>query len=146
MGRYDPKSSFAVMMQVKERVTADRDQFAHFQIVVRYVNPHNKAELITRVITERMPITDDESQFFNDVNEDALCVVIAKEAAYRAMVIRKDSEGERKGNNKIDSFGMPIETTLANEEVEFSTAETQKNLDATIHFITQAHMASNTSR
>ena len=146
MGRYDPQSSFAVMMQVKERLVTDRNQFAHFQIVVRYVNPRNKVELITRVITERLLTTDNEIQFLNDVNEDALCVVLAKEAAYRAMHIRKDTDTELNGNKKRDPFVMQNQTTLANDEVEFSTAESQRNLDTTIHFITRARKLLNTSR
>ena len=146
MGRYDPQSSFAVMMQVKERLVTDRNQFAHFQIVVRYVNPRNKVELITRVITERLLTTDNEIQFLNDVNEDALCVVLAKEAAYRAMHIRKDTDTELNGNKIRDPFVMQNQTTLANDEVEFSTAESQRNLDTTIHFITRARKLLNTSR
>ena len=145
MGRYDPQSSFAVMMQVKEKINADRNKNAHFQIVVRYINPLNKAELVTRVITDALPTTNDESNFLDGVSGDVLSVVLAKEAADRAM-IRNADYMERNESQTTDSIGMKTQTIVNNEDVEFRTAETQKDLDATIYTIAQAHEVWNTNR
>ena len=145
MGRYDPQSSFAVMMEVKEKINGERNKSAHFQIVVRYINPANKAELVTRVITEALPTTNNKTLFFDGVSGDVLSVVLAKEAADRTM-IRKAGDTERDDPQTIDSIGMATQTVVDNEEVELRSAETQKDLDSTIHSIAQAHGIFHTNR
>lgn len=52
LGRYDPKSSLSVIFEVNRQLDPDREHFAHIQFVTRYIDPHDKNYLMTRVSSQ----------------------------------------------------------------------------------------------
>lgn len=54
MGRYDPLATISAMLRVTDSDRLQRDGFACFQFIVRFVNPHNESELVTRVYNHKL--------------------------------------------------------------------------------------------
>lgn len=89
LGRFDPLSTFSVMLRLNDFF--QRDEFAYFQGVVRYVDRDGKF-LVTRVTTQRLSVAKDVGEFLEAVDEEVVPVLLAKEAVYRSMFGRDVDE------------------------------------------------------
>jgi hypothetical protein len=133
MGRFDPQSTLSVMMQINNPVETDGEKFVYFQFITRYLNPNNLSKLVTRVVTQKMPIFKDEDhEFFNSLNKNALSILLAKEAAYRCMVKEEDRADDRSEKT----------TPVTQEDVENLAIQTQRDLDTTVRRISRAYFES----
>lgn len=120
LGRYDPLSSMSVMLQVNDEILPD-DRYAVFQCTVRFIDPASQ-ELVTRVSTNRLPVALSVNDFLESMDEEAVPVVLGKEAVYRSVVGRQEDE-----------------TAAADvARIEFLAYEAQRDLDATVHRISGA--------
>jgi len=120
-GRYDPLSTMSAMLQVNEEFLPD-DRYAVFQCIVRFVDPVSR-ELVTRVSTNRLPVALSVNDFLESSDEEAVPVVLGKEAVYRSIVGR----GEEEENAAADV-----------DHTEFLAYEAQNDLDATVQRISGA--------
>ena len=120
LGRFDPKSTVSVMIQIDKKL---QSKDAVFQFIMRYANPHDASDFITRVISQRLEVVhkDYGSQFFDSLEKDTLSVLLAKEAAYRCMV--------------HDIGRSQEDLTYDHEEIEELVLRTQEELDTTCHRI-----------
>lgn len=108
------------MLQVNDEFLPD-DRYAVFQCIVRFVDPVSQ-ELVTRVFTNRLPIALSGNDFLESSDEEAVPVVLGKEAVYRSIVGREEEE-----------------TAAADmDRAEFLAYEAQNDLDATVHRISGA--------
>jgi len=89
LGRFDPKSTFSVMLRLNDFF--QHDKYACFQCVVRYVDPEGTS-LITRVTTHRLSVAKDVGEFLQGVDEEVIPVLLGKEALYRSMFGRDVDE------------------------------------------------------
>lgn len=120
LGRYDPLSSMSVMLQVNDEILPD-DRYAIFQCMVRFIDPASQ-ELVTRVSTSRLPVSLSVNDFLESMDEEAVPVMLGKEAVYRSVVGRQEDE-----------------TAAADiARMEFLAYEAQRDLDATVHRISGA--------
>ena len=106
-------------------------KYAVFQFIVRYTNPNNPSDFITRVVTQQLDIITDTTssdgsliQFFDSLQMDVLPILLAKEAAYRCMVYSEEVDDEDEDN-----------TVYGHEEIEDVVLKTQEELDTTAHRI-----------
>lgn len=108
------------MFQVDETLET---KHAVFQFILHYVNPNNSSDLITRVVSQRLKVVNEDhgSQFFHSLQKDTLSVLLAKEAAYRCMVDNIGDENEH--------------LVYGHEEIEDLVLQTQEDLDTTAHRI-----------
>lgn len=119
-GRYDPLSTMTAMLQVNEQFLPD-DRYVVFQCIVRFLDPATQ-ELVTRVSTERLPVALNVNDFLESSDEQAVPVILGKEAVYRSIVGREEEE-----------------TAAAEmDRVEYLAYEAQNDLDATVHRISGA--------
>jgi hypothetical protein len=120
LGRYDPLATITAMLQVNDEIHPD-DRYAIFQCTVRFIDPVSQ-ELVTRVSTTRLPVSLSVNDFLESMDEEAVPVVLGKEAVYRSIVGREEKE-----------------TAAADmERIEFLAYEAQRDLDATVHRISGA--------
>ena len=133
IGRLDPKSTISVMIHVDDDADGEalKTNNAVFQFIVRYTNPHNPSDFITRVVTQQLDIITDTTssdggfiQFFNSLQMDILPTLLAKEAAYRCMVYSEDVDDDEEDN-----------ALYGHEEIEDAVLKTQEELDTTVHRI-----------
>jgi len=130
LGRYDPISTVSVAFVKQESLSVKDDpHFAHFQFVVRYVNPLNERDIVTRVITQRVPIAQSVQNFLEGLNDDAVSVILGKEAAYRSMSLQFGFDSSFQ--SQVDKARELSEDLLAEEA--------RKDLDRTIYLISQAY-------
>ena len=122
MGRYDPLSTFSVMLQ--ENDFFQRDQYAFFQCTVRFVDRDGKT-LVTRVSTHRLSIAKDIGEYLDSIDDEVIPVLLGKEAVYRSMFGREMNE-----DIEVDA---PNSTQLEN-----LAYDAQSDLDATISRISGA--------
>ncbi len=137
IGRFDSRSTFTVMMQVKDTshipAHPNGNHFFYFQFITRYLNPDDITDLVTRVVSQRVPVStrdtnfNEHNDFFNSLNEKVLPVVLAKEAAYRCMVKKKDQTGGKRSS------------TVSHEDVENLVPRAQYDLDTTVNRIANAY-------
>ena len=137
IGRFDSLSTFTVMMQVNDTshipTHPNGNHFFYFQFITRYLNPHNATDLVTRVVSQRVPVSvkdknfNEHHEFFNSLNEKVLPTVLAREAAYRCMVKKKDETGGKKSS------------TVSHEDVEHLVPQIQYELDTTVNRIANAY-------
>lgn len=120
LGRYDPLATVTAMLQVNDEILPD-DRYAIFQCTVRFIDPASQ-ELVTRVSTNRLPVSLSVSDFLMSMDEEAVPVVLGKEAVYRSLVGREEKE-----TAAVDM-----------ERMEFLAYEAQRDLDATVHRISGA--------
>ncbi len=119
-GRYDPLTTLTAMLQVNEQLLPD-DRHVVFQCIVRFVDPATQ-ELVTRVSTDRLPVALSVNDFLESSDEEAVPVILGKEAVYRSIVGREEEE-----------------TAAAEmDRVEYLAYESQNDLDATVHRISGA--------
>ncbi len=104
-----------------------RTKYAHFQFVTRFMDPQNGIDLITRVSTQRIPITKDESTFLQSLNDEVIPVILAKEAAYRSMVSQEEDD---------DGY---LNLVVQQDHVEQYASNSRRDLDATVHAISKAY-------
>lgn len=143
MGRFDPQSTLSVMMQVKDTIHPSGygdDDFVYFQFITRYLNPNDVTDLVTRVVSQKIPILIDEldenNDFFHSLNENILPTLLCKEAAFRCMV--KPDDDSREGSDKT--------AVVEHEDVEYLVLQAQKDLDTTVNRISGAYFHSKESR
>lgn len=120
-GRYDPLSTISVMLQVNEEFLPD-DRYAVFQCVVRFVDPKSQ-QLVTRVSTNRLPVALSVNDFLESSDEEAVPVILGKEAVYRSIVGREEED---------ENAAADMDRT------EYLAFEAQNDLDATVHRISGA--------
>lgn len=82
LGRYDPLSTFSVMLSLNEFF--QHDEYAFFQCTVRYFDRDCQA-LVTRVMTHRLSVASDVGEFLEAIDEEVVPVLLGKEAVYRSM-------------------------------------------------------------
>lgn len=124
-GRHDSKSSLSIIMQVKNKISLDEDTHAHFQFIAHFLDPNDRKVLITRVISQRIPIARSDHEIFETLNEDVISVLLGKEAAFRCMV------AETKQNKNEIVVTDPHEIQLFAEDV-------QNDIDATVYSMIKA--------
>jgi hypothetical protein len=91
MERVDPLATLAVMCQVNGTMDED-DDYAFFQVSSRHVDRAGK-KIITRVATHKFEFVTDVSEFLDSVDNEAVSVVLAKAAVYRALHGREETNG-----------------------------------------------------
>ncbi|KAG7364666.1 Sec23/Sec24 zinc finger domain containing protein [Nitzschia inconspicua] len=126
VGRVDPLTTFAVMLEVDDTMAED-DDYAFFQLVARYVSKNGNEE-ITRVCSFKLPVAKDVSDFVGSVDDEAVSVVLGKAAVYRAIHGREETSETR-----------DIVTAGDEDTQEKLAYETQLDLDATIQRISGAY-------
>jgi hypothetical protein len=129
-GRYDAKASLSLILEVLQDINLDEHHYAHFQFITRYLDLQDINSVITRVITQRVPITRNDNEIFQALNEDIIAVLLGKEAAFRCMVTERSKH--RKEYLTVD----PVEINTFAEEV-------QNDIDATIHSMFKAYQTHN---
>jgi hypothetical protein len=125
VGRFDPLSTFAVLLEVDDSLTED-DEFAFFQVVVRYISRTGREE-VTRVCSYKIPIAEDMNEYLSGVDDEVVSVMLAKSAVYRALHGRDETENTRDITASAD--------TNTQEKLAY---ETQLDLDATVQRISSA--------
>jgi hypothetical protein len=120
LGRYDPLATITAMLQVNDEILPD-DRYAIFQCTVRFIDPASQ-ELVTRVSTNRLPVSKSVSDFLESMDEEAVPVVLGKEAVYRSLV----------GRDEKEMAAVDV------ERMEFLAYEAQRDLDATVNRISGA--------
>jgi len=125
MGRYDPLATISAMLKVTNNHQLQRDEYAYFQFVVRFVN-QNTAQLVTRVFNHRLSTSKEASNFIENVVEDVIPIVLGREAAYRTIIRGKSSSV---GGDNI----------MASYDDEVLSSEVRKDLDTTIYNISKAY-------
>lgn len=125
VGRVDPLSTFAVLLEVDDSLT-EEDEFAFFQMIVRYISRTGREE-VTRVCSFKIPVAEDVNEFVSGVDDEVVSVILAKAAVYRSLHGRDESENTR----DITASG----DTNAQEKLAY---ETQLDLDATVQRISSA--------
>ena len=123
LGRFDPLSTISAMLQVNEDIKPD-DRHAFFQCIVRFVEADGKT-IVTRVSTHRLPVAMSVHDFLDGMDEEAVPVLLGKEAVFRSIVGREEPEG--------------IEAVAADaDRLEHLAHEAQRDVDATVHMISGA--------
>jgi hypothetical protein len=126
IGRYDPYSNISIMMQVDRKVP-DQCSHVHFQFVTRYIDPVDNTKFITRVATQIVVVSADDSKYLDSLNEKVITILLAKEAAFRSMISKTDDEDDR-FNVVLDAPG-----------IDACAFEAQRDLDATIYMISASY-------
>ncbi|CAN0069684.1 unnamed protein product [Ectocarpus sp. 8 AP-2014] len=123
-GRADPRTSLALYFggppkpknKTKKRAAAaavgsgsrnEEDEHVVFQFVIRRSSPAGDGR-ITRVVTHRLPVTDDGHGFLQTVDPEALSVLIGKEAVLRATF------GTESGTNQheVEEARVAVDTVV----------------------------------
>jgi hypothetical protein len=125
LARVDPLTTLAVMCQVNDTMEED-DQSAFFQFVTRYYDREGE-KIITRVVSHKLDVAEEVEDFVSSVDDEAVSVVLAKAAVYRALHGREESEG-----TKDMILAGDVET------LEKLAYEAQLDMDATIQRISGA--------
>jgi hypothetical protein len=125
LGRVDPLATLAVMCQVNDTMD-EEDDYAFFQVVSRYVDRSGK-KIITRVATHALEVASDVSDFLDSVDDDAVSVMLAKAAVYRALHGREETENTR-----------DLTTAGDTDTLEKLAYDAQLDLDATVQRISGA--------
>jgi len=122
MGRFDPISTFSVLLQVNEFF--QRENHALFQFIVRYVD-NDGVTLVTRVFTHRLSVAKDIGEFLDAQDEEVIPVLLGKEAVYRSMFGREMKNDETEPLDEV--------------QLEDLSYDAQRDLDATIQKISVAY-------
>ncbi|CAM9581847.1 unnamed protein product [Ectocarpus sp. 6 AP-2014] len=123
-GRADPRTSLALYFggppkpknKTKKRAAAaaavgsvsrNEDEHVVFQFVIRRSSPAGDGR-VTRVVTHRLPVTDDGHGFLQTVDPEALSVLIGKEAVLRATF------GTESGTNQheVEEARVAVDTVV----------------------------------
>jgi hypothetical protein len=122
VGRYDPMSTFSVMLRLNESYHGEEHAF--FQCIVRYLDI-SAGELVTRITSHRLSVAKDVGEFLEAIDEEVVPVLLGKEAVYRSM------------------FGRDVETdhpfyAAYIDELDSLAHDAQQDLDNTIYRISGA--------
>ena len=123
MGRYDPLSTLSVMLEVQDNIQFF-NKYALFQCTVRYLDVDQQC-LVTRVVTQRLPVAKNVQDFLDGMDEEVVPVVLGREAVFRSCVGREEQEA-------IDAI------VADTDRVEALAIEAQKDLDNTINRVSGA--------
>lgn len=126
MGRVDPLSTVTVLMDVDDTVSSE-DEYAFFQLIARYISRRGEEE-ITRVSSFKIPVAGNVNDFVSSVDDEAMSVMLAKVAVYRALHGREETEDTR---DLITAADVDSQEKLA--------YDTQVDLDATVQRISGAY-------
>jgi len=126
LARFDPLTTLAVMCQVNDTME-EEDSSAFFQFITRYYDREGE-KIITRVLSHKIDVAEDVGEFVSSVDDEAVSVVLAKSAVYRAVHGRDETEGTK---DKI--LAGDVET------LEKLSYEAQLDMDATIQRISGAY-------
>ena len=123
--RLDPLTTIGVMLAVHETYEKE-DDITFFQTTVRFVDPSG-TKMITRVCSKRLPVASDISEFVDGVDSEAVSVLLAKGAVYRALYGQEETENAR-------------DTVTAGDvdQLEKLSHEAQLDIDCTIARISGA--------
>lgn len=122
LGRYDPLSTFSVMLSVNDFF--QHDEYAFFQCTARYVSPDGMY-LVTRITTHRLSVASDVGEFLEAIDEEVVPVLLGKEAVYRSMFGRD-----------VD-LDHPFQAPHAGQ-LDSLAYDAQRDLDKTIFMISGA--------
>jgi hypothetical protein len=122
LGRYDPLSTFSVMLRANDQYQGE--QHAFFQFIVRFVDISSQS-LVTRISTHRLSVANAVGEFLETIDEEVVPVLLAKEAVYRSM------------------FGRYVEIdhpsyTAYKDELGIYAHDAQEDLDNTVFLISGA--------
>ena len=122
LGRYDPLSTFSVMLRVNDSYQGEEHAF--FQFIVRFVD-FTRKNLVTRVTSHRLSVANDVGEFLEAIDEEVVPVLLAKEAVYRSMFGR-DSDIDHPFHaayvDELDSFAHDAQQDLDNTVFRISGA------------------------
>lgn len=123
--RVDPLTTIGVMLAVNDTIEKE-DDITFFQTTVRFVDPSG-TKMITRVCSKRLPVASDISEFVDGVDSEAVSVLLAKGAVYRALYGQEETENAR-------------DTVTAGDvdQLEKLSHEAQLDIDCTIARISGA--------
>jgi hypothetical protein len=122
IGRYDPLSTFSVMLRLNDSYQGD--EYTFFQCIVRFVDIL-AGELVTRVTSHRLSVANDVGEFLEAIDEEVVPVLLGKEAVYRSMFGR-DADTDR-----------PFHAAYI-DELDSLAQDAQQDLDSTIFRISGA--------
>ena len=129
VGRVDPLSTYSIMFRTNDsfgQALPDTSRgYAVFQCIARFVDPTGNY-LVTRVATHRLAIAKDVGEFLENMDEEVVPVVLAKEAVYRSMYGREMHEQD-------------IVDAPSSVQLESLAFRAQDDLDATIARISGAY-------
>jgi hypothetical protein len=86
VGRYDPLSTFSVMLRLND--SFQNEEHAFFQFIVRFVDISRQI-LVTRLTSHRVSIAKSVGEFLESIDEEVVPVLLGKEAVYRSMFGRE---------------------------------------------------------
>lgn len=141
MGRFDPLATLSVMIQVKQRII---DPFVYFQFVVRYVHPICSNKLVTRVVTQRLPVVPDILNFLECIDENVVPIVLAREAVDRSLTISTKEVDMMRSNRRktveqnLDGLDIAVGCSIECKKEELLASLVRKDLDVTVHCISKA--------
>jgi hypothetical protein len=123
IGRYDPLSTFSVMLRVNDSYRGNEHAF--FQFIVRFVDICRHV-LVTRITSHRLSVANDVGEFLEAVDEEVVPVLLAKEAVYRSMFGR-DAEIDHPFHSaayldQLDRFAYDAQQDLDNSVFRISGA------------------------
>ena len=124
--RVDPLATISVVVQLNDTMEPEEDKFAFFQLTARSISRDGKM-MITRVSTHRLPVADSISDYVNNVDDEVVSVLLAKNAVYRSVHGREETEDTK---DKVVAGDPATLDRLA--------YEAQLDLDATIQRISGA--------
>ena len=126
LGRADPYSTVAVLVELNDSFVEGEDTHAFFQLTARYIDRNGK-KLITRVCTYRFEVATDVGEFVESTESEALAVILGKIAVYRTLHGREETDDVR---DRVVAGDTDLLEKLAHE--------TQLDIDATIQRISGA--------
>jgi len=124
--RVDPLTTMSIVLQVNDTVEPEEDKLAFVQLIARFLSPDGKT-MITRVSTSQLPVAESVSDFVANVNDEAITVVLAKNAVYRSVHGREETD---------DTMHKVVAGDPAT--LEKLAYEAQLDLDATIQRISSS--------
>jgi hypothetical protein len=122
IGRYDPLSTFSVMLRLNDLYQGD--EYAFFQYIVRFIDV-SRQSLVTRISSHRLSVANDVGEFLEAIDEEVVPVLLAKEAVYRAMFGRDadiDHPFHSAYIDEVDSFAYDAQQDLDNTVFRISAA------------------------
>ena len=126
LGRVDPLSTIAVLVELNDSFIPEEDKNAFFQLISRRVDRNGK-KFITRVCTYKFPVASDVGDFVDSLDSEAMAVLLGKIAVYRTIHGREETDDVR---DKVVAGDA--------ETLEKLAYETQLDIDATIQRISGA--------
>jgi hypothetical protein len=122
LGRYDPLSTFSVMIRLND--SYQNEEHAFFQGIVRFVDAAGQS-LVTRVTSHRLSVASDVGEYLEAIDEEVVPVLLGKEAVYRSMFGR-DADSDHPFHvaytDELDSLAYDAQRDLDNTIFRISSA------------------------